>query len=287
MIAVMCEEVQNPEREVPRAMTLSVVASGITGVVFLLPILFVMPDITPLLEIANGGQPIGMLFRNATSSSAAGLALLLLIIGINLFACIGALATASRCTYALARDKAIPGYKYWKQVDTRFGIPLNALILSVTVVALLGLIYLGSSAAFNAFTGATALCLTAAFAAPVAISLLSRRRHVQVSPYSLGRYGWAINLISVIWVSFAIILFCMPISLPVTATNMNYASVVFCGFAAISVLWYYLGARNAFSGPPMRGIPVFNAHDPQLEDGMVAPTTGKKMTQSWAPNAAV
>jgi hypothetical protein len=30
MVAAMCEEVQNPEREVPKAMVLSVVAAAIT-----------------------------------------------------------------------------------------------------------------------------------------------------------------------------------------------------------------------------------------------------------------
>lgn len=41
----LCEEVQNPEREVPKAMTLSVVAASITGFFYLVPILFVLPDI--------------------------------------------------------------------------------------------------------------------------------------------------------------------------------------------------------------------------------------------------
>lgn len=31
MVAAMCEEVQNPEREVPKAMVLSVAAAAITG----------------------------------------------------------------------------------------------------------------------------------------------------------------------------------------------------------------------------------------------------------------
>lgn len=56
----MCEEVQNPEREVPRAMVLSVLAAGFTGVIFLVPILFVLPPVEILLGVANG-QPIGTL----------------------------------------------------------------------------------------------------------------------------------------------------------------------------------------------------------------------------------
>ncbi|KAL1856599.1 hypothetical protein Plec18170_003568 [Paecilomyces lecythidis] len=228
MIAVMCDEVQNPEREVPRAMVLSVVASGFTGIIYLIAILFVLPEVAPLITIASTSQPIGMLFRDATDSPIAGLILLLLIVGIMFFACIGAMATASRCAYALARDKAIPGYKYWKRVDSRFEIPLLALILSVVVIGLLGLIYLGSSAAFNAFTSATAICLSAAFVSPVVISVIQGRRNLALSAYTLGRFGWLVNVVSIIWVAFSIVLFCMPVSLPVTMGNMNYASVVFC-----------------------------------------------------------
>ena len=60
----MCEEVQMPEREVPKAMVLSVAAAGITGVIYLIPILFVLPDVSLLLSVANG-QPIGLIFQDS------------------------------------------------------------------------------------------------------------------------------------------------------------------------------------------------------------------------------
>jgi len=73
------------------------------------------------------------------------------------FATIGSLTAASRCTWAFSRDGGIPGSQWWRVVNPRFGVPLNSLILSTVVCALLGLIYLGSSAAFNAFTGGECL----------------------------------------------------------------------------------------------------------------------------------
>ncbi|KAM5466929.1 hypothetical protein MauCBS54593_005548 [Microsporum audouinii] len=45
--------------------------------------------------------------------------MLFLIIGIQIFAGIGALTAASRCTYAFARDGAIPGSRVWKQYFVR------------------------------------------------------------------------------------------------------------------------------------------------------------------------
>jgi amino acid transporter len=250
MVASMCEEVQNPEREVPKAIVLSVAAAGVTGVIYLIPLLFVLPDVQTLLKAANG-QPIGLVFKTVTGSAAGGFGLLFLILGILFFAGVGALTAASRCTYAFARDGAIPGSRLWKQVDKTFDIPLLALVLSTVVDCLLGLIYFGSTAAFNSFTGVATICLSTSYAMPILVSIIRGRKAVQNSTFSLGKFGYAINIATLVWVVFAVVLFCMPVSLPVTAASMNYASVVFAGFAAISVVWYFIRGRKDFTGPPV------------------------------------
>ena len=250
MVAAMCEEVQNPEREVPKAIVLSVVAAGLTGVVYLLPILFVLPDVDLLLNVANS-QPIGLLFKTVTGSAAGGFGLLFLILGILMFAGIGALTAASRCTYAFARDGAIPGYKLWSRVNHRFDMPLWALALSTAVDCLLGCIYFGSNAAFNSFTGVATICLSTSYCVPVLVNVLQGRQAVRHSPYPLGRFGYAINIVCIVWICFAVVIFCMPVSIPVDASSMNYASVVFAGFAFIATVWYFVYARKNFHGPPV------------------------------------
>lgn len=248
MVASMCEEVQNPEREVPKAMVLSVAAAGVTGVIYLIPLLFVLPDVSLLLGVANG-QPIGLLFSTATGSKAAGFVLLLLIIGILFFAGVGALTAASRCTYALARDGAIPGFNIWSKVNLNLGLPLNALFLSAAVDCLLGCIYFGSSAAFNSFTGVATICLSTSYCVPVLVNMVRGRKATKHSPYPLKRIGYAVNSVCIVWIFFAVVIFCMPVAIPVTPSSMNYASVVFAGFACISVAWYFAHARKNFKGP--------------------------------------
>jgi amino acid transporter len=250
MVAAMCEEVQRPEREVPKAIVLSVVAAGITGLIYLIPILFVLPPVELLLEVANG-QPIGLLFKTVTGSAGGGFGLLFLILGILFFAGVGALTAASRCTYAFARDGAIPGSRLWRRVSNRYGIPLWALVLSTIVDCLLGLIYFGSTAAFNSFTGVATICLSTSYGLPILVSVLRGRKLVKNSSFSLGRFGFAINVAMLCWIALAIVLFCMPVALPVEATSMNYASVVFAGFATISVVWYFIRGRKEFNGPPV------------------------------------
>ncbi|KAJ9494072.1 hypothetical protein H2202_010500 [Exophiala xenobiotica] len=253
MVAAMCEEVQNPHLEVPRAIVLSVVGAGITGVVYLLPILFVLPPVEVLLGVMNG-QPIGLLFKIVTGSASGGFGLLFLLLGVWMFAGTGALTASSRCTYAFARDGAIPGHNIWRKVNKRLDVPLYAIVLSTVIDCLLALIYLGSSAAFNSFTGVATICLGASYGIPIAVSVVRRRSMVKNSPYSLGRFGYAINIVAVLWITLATVLFCMPTALPVTPSTMNYASVVFTFFAMVSVVWYLVYARKHFKGPPIANI---------------------------------
>ncbi|KAK3709588.1 hypothetical protein LTR37_010809 [Vermiconidia calcicola] len=250
LVASMCEEVQNPAREVPKAMVLSVAAAGLTGIFYILPLLFTLPSIERLLNVASG-QPIGTFFKIVTGSASGGFGLLFLILGIWLFAGIGALTASSRCAYAFARDGAIPGYQWIGTTNDRLNMPLWGLVLSAVVNCLLGLIYFGSPTAFNSFTGVATINLSCAYGVPILVSLIRGRRPVAHSAFSLGRFGFVINCICIVWICLAIVLFCMPYSLPVDSSNMNYASVVWAGFATISVVWYFIHGRKNFKGPPV------------------------------------
>ncbi|CZT19685.1 probable GABA permease [Ramularia collo-cygni] len=259
LVASMCEEVQNPAREVPKAMVLSVAAAGLTGLIYLIPLLFVLPDIMALQAVASG-QPIGTLFKLVTGSKAGGFGLLFLILGIWFFAGVGALTASSRCTYAFARDGAIPGSRWFGTTNAKLDIPLWGLVLSTVVDCLLGLIYFGSTAAFGSFTGVATICLSCGYGLPILVSVLRKRKMVKHSAFPLGKFGYAINIACLTWIVLAVVIFCMPVSLPVTASSMNYASVVFMGFAAISLGWYFIRGRKTFTGPP-----VAADADPTLE----------------------
>lgn len=76
MVASLCEEVRNPQLEVPRAMVLSVAAAMATGLVYLIPLLFVVPlDYGPLFEVSTG-QPIPLMYLMVLRSPGAAFALL-------------------------------------------------------------------------------------------------------------------------------------------------------------------------------------------------------------------
>jgi amino acid transporter len=129
---------------------------------------------------------------------------------------------ASRATWSFARDKAIPFHEVFSRVNHNLqDAPVNAHLLATIIQLLLGLIYLGSSAAFNAFVGVAIICLQACYAMPVLISLASGRRHMVDAPFNLGPWGFVLNVIAVLWTSFQLVLFSMPAVIPVTRQSMS------------------------------------------------------------------
>lgn len=75
--------------------------------------------------------------------------------------------------------------------------------------------------------------------------MFERRRTVSLARYRFpGIFGWTINILSVLWVAFELILFSMPVALPVDLTTMNWASLVFAGFMFLSIIYYVVRARK-------------------------------------------
>jgi len=192
----MCEEVQQPSTQVPKAIVGTVVLNTLAGLLFLIPLVFVLPDVLELIALPSG-QPIPTIIKLAVGSSGGAFALLIPLLVLAIFCGIGCTTAASRCTWAFARDGAIPGSKWWKQVNHKLDVPLNAMMLSMVVQILLGLIYFGSVAAFNAFSGVGVICLTVSYATPIAVSLLGGRKEIKNGHFNWGVVGMVCNIIAI------------------------------------------------------------------------------------------
>lgn len=75
------------------------------------------------------------------------------------------------------------------------------------------------------------------------------RKHIPYGPFTLGRMGLPINLISIAYSVILIVFMAFPPYQPVTAENMNYSSVVFAAALCLSLcLWLTIG-RKVYRGP--------------------------------------
>jgi len=249
MVVSMCEEVQRPATQVPKALVGAILLNMLCGLIFLIPICFVVNDISAVVNDPTG-QPLPAILSSAIGNEVGAFVLTVPIIILGIFCGTGCTTAAARCTWAFARDGAIPGSRRLKfdSVNHKFGLPLNAMMLCWTVQVLLGLIYLGSSAAFNAFNGSGVIFLTLSYVIPVAISFFSGRKALTNAKFNLGKLGWFANFASIAWCAFAIPLFSMPSYLPVDQSSMNYACVVFVGGIAIAAGWYVIKGKQ-YDGP--------------------------------------
>ncbi|KAJ5698041.1 hypothetical protein N7462_000046 [Penicillium macrosclerotiorum] len=249
MIISLCEEVREPAVMVPKAMVGTIVINFVAGLIFLIPVCFVMPlDLTSLI---NASQPLPVIFLNAVGNPAGAFCLTIPLLVLGLICGVGCATATSRCTWAFARDGGIPGSGWWRSVNKKLDIPFNALVLGMVVEICLGAIYFGSSAAYNAFSGVGVIFLTMSYACPVAVSLIFRRREdIKNGSFNFGIFGAIANVVALGWSLLAIPLFCMPTTKSVTKETMNYASVVFFGFVLIAAIWYGVWGYNNYRGPP-------------------------------------
>lgn len=252
LLPSVSDEVQDAERTVSRGIVLSVLLAGGAGFIFLIPILAVLPDVNLLIgEKTHGIVPIVLIFKLATRSVIVSFFLVILIIGNLLFSGIGSIATSSRAVFSMSRDGALPFADIWTHVhaDSESKVPKNSVMLSMAISYLLGLLALVSSTAFNAFVGAAVISLCAASLIPIVSLLLGARKKVRGAAFKLKYVGFIINIISTLWLAFTIFVLSLPPQLPVTASSMNYASLVFLLFVLIiTILWFVWGRHN-FHGP--------------------------------------
>lgn len=250
MVISMSEEVQHPSTQVPKAMVGATIMNFLIGLLFLIPLVFVLPDITAFYNDLYG-QPVPVIIRQAVGSEAGAFVLAVPLIILGIFCGVACTTATSRCVWAFARDGALPGSNWFKKVNVGLGIPLNGMIGSFIFQVALAAIYFGSHAAFNAFNGVGVIFLNLSYVIPIGISLARGRKDLVGSPYNLGTVpGTIANIISCAWICLAIPLFCMPSALPVDLNNMNYASVVFVAGVVFSAAWYAIRGRKTYQGPP-------------------------------------
>ncbi|KAF7595801.1 hypothetical protein BBP40_004613 [Aspergillus hancockii] len=214
-ITHITEEMPNPGRNAPLALACTLGIAFVTGLTYLLSLMFSVQDWSSLAD-SQTGLPLAEIFRQATQSRGGAFALVFLL-WVAIGPCmIGSQLSTGRMFWAFARDGGLP-------FSQTFGVPLNAQLCVAVIIALLGCIYLGSTTAFNAMMSSAVTINNIAYLVPILTNVLLNRRTMHRGPFSLSHVtGMAVNTITVAWLVFAIVFFSFPFYMPVTASNMNY-----------------------------------------------------------------
>jgi choline transport protein len=134
-------------------------------------------------------------------------------------ACISEVATASRQLWSFARDKGLPFSNFLSHVSPGWNIPLRAVMGSVVISSLLSLINIGSYVALNAINSLGVVSLLFSYTVTISCLVWRRLRGAPLPPrrWSLGRYGLAVNIVSLCFVAPLLFFAFWPVATPVTA----------------------------------------------------------------------
>jgi choline transport protein len=211
----MAEEVGKPEKAIPIAIMGTVVIGFVTSWFYCISMFFSISQLEPLLNTPTG-VPILELYYQALRNKAGAIVLESMVLVTGIGCEIASHTWQSRLCWSFARDRGLPGHKYLSQVHPTLDVPFIAHSASCFIVALLGLLYLGSSTAFNSMVTACIVLLYISYAIPVFMLLLKGRNNIAHGPFWLGSFGLVCNWIVLAWTLFTLIMFSFPSVSPVT-----------------------------------------------------------------------
>jgi amino acid transporter len=182
---------------------LSVAVSAVVGYVMLMVLTWCIPngDVA-----ATAADPYPVLHVIASNLSPLLTNLIAVIIGGAMWLCgLASVTSMGRMWYAFARDDGMPGAKYLKRVNGRHHTPVNAIVVT-SILSVLVCVY---AAAFYVVTSISTITLYLAYVIPIFLNLRNRVPR-ELTPWSLGRFGPAINVIAIVWVAFITVVFMLP-----------------------------------------------------------------------------
>ncbi|KAH8682127.1 amino acid/polyamine transporter I [Xylariales sp. PMI_506] len=244
----MAEEVPRPAVNIPIAMGTQMVSSFVSTVVYIIVVMYAISDFSAILE-STAEFPLVDIYLQASGSTAGAVGLTVVVLLPLLGSVIGSMLTASRVFWTLARDEATPFSDVFRTVSPRWKNPVNSVLFIACFCTIMGLIYLGSSVAFDAFVGSFVVLTTLSYLAALLPFLFSKRQSVRAGPFFIkGALGFVINAVSCLFMVVWLVFYCFPYALPVDAEGMNYASLMAGGLTVFIGAWWFC-VQGKYKGP--------------------------------------
>lgn len=139
------------------------------------------------------------------------------------------------------------------QINLRFAIPLNAIVVSFLLCILLSLINLGSSEAFNAMLSLNQGAVLGSYITAIGCKINARiRGNLPRSPWSLGRYGIYVDVLAVLLLAPLFVFAMFPGSPSVNAGNMNWGVLMFGSVVLLSTIYFFFRGKHHYVSPRQR-----------------------------------
>lgn len=230
------EETIGADRHVPQGIVRSVLISGLAGWVMLCAVVLAIPDLD---EAAARGEASFHWAMDSVLPPALVLALELAI-GLAQYLCgLATVTSASRMTFAFARDGGLPFSAALRRVSSAHQVPAVA-IWSVAVAAVLFTLY---SPVYSTITAVCTIFLYISYVLPTALGLIAyRRTWTAMGPWDLGPWFRPLAVVSLLGCLALLVIAVQP-------PNALAQTVVAVAAVGLVVAWFAY-ARRRFPGPP-------------------------------------
>jgi urea carboxylase system permease len=240
----LAEETHDPRKKAPRAILQALLSAGFAGLLVLLFALMAAPDLgNPELGNIRGGLP--MLVKSVLGETAGSLFLCIVIFAITVCT-LAVQSGAVRLMFAMGRDRCLPFSKSLSEVSSKTHTPILATLLCGLGAIIILAMNIQFPKVFELITSISILWANLAYWIVVALQLRNRiisvRRGIDTDArFNLGKLGFPINILALIWSTFMVI----NVSWPRTATygtewyHQYSAWIYTAGLICIGVFIYY------------------------------------------------
>ncbi|KAJ5217988.1 uncharacterized protein N7498_000087 [Penicillium cinerascens] len=243
--AHITEEMSDPERKAPWAISLAMLFTYVAGFLFNIVLCFCMGNPTEILG-SPMDQPVAQIFYNSLGKGG-GMFFTIAALIIIKFVTFTAMQSLGRTVFAFSRDRLLPFSNIWVKVTPWTGTPLYAVWISVFFCIAINLIGLGSYAAISGVFTVCAIALDWSYCIPILCKLLFGK--FQPGPWHMGSLSWIVNVWACLWTLFVSIIFVLPTVMPVTPDGMNYACVYLVAVLLFALVYWYIRGRVVYNGP--------------------------------------
>jgi choline transport protein len=231
-------------------MGVQMTSSYITTIVYMVVIMYGISDFSAVLD-TTAAFPLTAIYLQASGSLAGAMGLTVVVLLPLIGSVMGSMMTASRVFWTLARDDATPFAGTFGRVNRTWKNPFNAILFVAGFCTVMGLIYLGSYQAFEAFVGSFVVLTTLSYLAALIPFLCHGRASVAPGPFFIrGPLGFVVNAVSCLFMLVWLVFYCFPYAVPTSVEEMNYSSLMAGGLTILIGLWWFW-VEKKYKGPPV------------------------------------
>jgi amino acid transporter len=242
----IAEEVDEPERNVPKAIILGLLLVGLVVMFSSAALILAIPDL-PSVMASQSGDVVSDTLAAHFGVGVTKPLLAMFVIGF-LSSFLAVQAAVSRCIWGAARDGSLPGSKVLGGLAGSERLPVNAIALTAVIAVVF--ILLAGTEFYSVLVNFNIIGFYIAFGVPVVGAAIARLTGKWTpGPFNLGRWGAPVTYLASAWIIFETVNVAWPRTQPGQPWYINWASVLTTAVLAVIGVAIYLSVRKNIKAP--------------------------------------